>query len=70
MMTTEKAKAIYAEHEITLDDVDAALVALSCNNQAENSSKSAEDWAHAWAAAENFVEGSQDSTYEELTRGY
>ena len=67
MMTTAKAKAIYAEHDIFLDDVDAALVAVSCNNQAEGSSKSPEDWAHIWAAAENTVE---DLTYEEVSRGH
>lgn len=67
MLTTKQAKAIYAEHEIMLDDIDAALVALSCNNQAENSSKTAEDWAHVWAAAES---NTTDLTYAEATRGY
>jgi hypothetical protein len=67
MLTTKQAKAIYAEHEIMLDDIDAALVALSCNNQAENSSKTAEDWAHVWAAAES---NTTDLTYAEASRGY
>lgn len=67
MITTKQAKAIYAEHEIMLDDIDAALVALSCNNQAENSSKTAEDWAHVWAAAES---NTTDLTYAEASRGH
>jgi hypothetical protein len=43
-----------------LDDVEAALVALNCNAQAENSTKTAVEWAHAWAAAES---DSKDAEY-------
>jgi hypothetical protein len=68
MLTVKKAKAIYANHSIELDDVDAALVAYNCNNKAEDSSKSAEDWAHIWAAAENFAD--LEITYEGATRGH
>lgn len=53
LLTTKKAQAIYADHDIMIDDVDAALVALNCNAQAEHSSKTAEEWAHIWASAEN-----------------
>ncbi len=67
MITTKQAKAIYAEHEIMLDDIDAALVALNCNTQAEKSTKNAEDWAHIWAAAES---NTTDLTYAEASRGY
>ena len=68
MIISKDAKAIYAQHGIQLDDVDAVLVAHNCNTQAINSGKTAEDWAHAWAAAESFTE--TEVTYEELSRGY
>ena len=66
-MTTAKAKAIYAEHDIFLDDVDAVLVAHNCNTKAVTSSKTAEEWAHIWAAAEN---NATDLTYAEVSRGH
>jgi hypothetical protein len=67
MMIGKDAKAIYAQHGIDLDDVDAVLVAHSCNTQAVESSKTAEEWAHTWAKAENKT---TDLTYAEATRGY
>ena len=67
LLTTKKAQAIYADHDIMIDDIDAALVALNCNAQAENSSKTAEDWAHVWAAAES---NTTDLTYAEASRGH
>ena len=67
MMISTDAKAIYAQYDIDLDDVDAVLVAHNCNTQAINSGKTAEDWAHLWAAAEN---DATDLTYAEATRGY
>ena len=67
MIIAKDAKAIYAQHGIDLDDVDAVLVAHNCNTQAINSGKTAEDWAHAWAAAENTA---TDLTYEEVSRGH
>lgn len=67
MIISTDAKAIYAQYNIELDDVDAALVALNCNAQAENSSKTAEDWAHVWAAAES---NTTDLTYAEASRGH
>jgi hypothetical protein len=68
MIISKDAKAIYAQHGIQLDDVDAVLVAHNCNTQAINSGKTAEDWAHVWAAAESFTE--TEVTYEELSRGH
>lgn len=59
LLTTKKAQEIYANHDIMLDDVEAALVALNCNAQAENSSKTAVEWAHAWAAAESDAQDSE-----------
>lgn len=59
LLTTKKAQEIYADFGIMLDDVEAALVALNCNAQAENSSKTAVEWAHAWAAAENDAQDSE-----------
>lgn len=53
MIISTDAKAIYAQYDIQLDDVDAVLVAHNCNVKAEGSGKTAEDWAHRWAAAEN-----------------
>ena len=67
MIIAKDAKAIYAQHNIELDDVDAVLVAHNCNVKAEGSSKTAEDWAHAWAAAENTA---TDLTYAEVSRGH
>jgi len=67
MIISTDAKAIYAQHGIDLDDVDAVLVAHNCNTQAINSGKTAEDWAHLWAAAEN---DATDFTYAEVSRGY
>ena len=67
MIISTDAKAIYAQHGIDLDDVDAVLVAHNCNTQAINSGKTAEDWAHLWAAAEN---DATDLTYAEVSRGY
>ena len=67
MIIAKDAKAIYAQHGIDLDDVDAVLVAHNCNTQAINSGKTAEDWAHAWAAAENTA---TELTYAEVSRGH
>jgi hypothetical protein len=67
MMISTDAKAIYSQHGIDLDDVDAVLVAHNCNVKAENSGKTAQDWAHLWAAAEN---DATDLTYAEVSRGY
>ena len=67
MMISTDAKAIYAQYDIDLDDVDAVLVAHNCNTQAINSGKTAEEWAHRWAAAEN---DATDLTYAEVTRGH
>jgi len=67
MIISTDAKAIYAQHGIDLDDVDAVLVAHNCNVKAEGSGKTAQDWAHLWAAAEN---DATDVTYEEASRGY
>lgn len=53
LLKTKQAQEIYADHGIMIDDVEAALVALNCNAQAENSTKTAVEWAHAWAAAES-----------------
>jgi len=53
MIISSDAKAIYAEYDIFLDDVDAVLVAHNCNTKAISSNKTAEEWAHTWAAAEN-----------------
>ena len=60
ILKTKEAQQIYADFGIMLDDVEAALVALNCNAQAENSTKSAVEWAHAWAAAES---DSKDAEY-------
>ena len=67
MMISTDAKAIYAQYDIQLDDVDAVLVAHNCNTQAINSGKTAQDWAHLWAAAEN---AATDLTYAEVSRGH
>ena len=67
MIIAKDAKAIYAQHGIDLDDVDAVLVAHNCNVKAEGSGKTAEDWAQIWAKAENIA---TDLTYEEVSRGY
>ena len=53
MIISTDAKAIYAQYDIQLDDVEAVLVAHNCNTQAIKSSKTAEEWAHRWAAAES-----------------
>ena len=67
MIISTDAKAIYAQHGIDLDDVDAVLVAHNCNVKAEGSGKTAEDWAHRCAAAEN---AATELTYEEVSRGH
>jgi hypothetical protein len=67
MIISKDAKAIYAEYDIFLDDVDAVLVAHNCNTQAIKSSKTAEEWAHTWAAAEN---NNPELTYAEVSRGH
>ena len=67
MIIAKDAKAIYAQHGIDLDDVDAVLVAHNCNVKAEGSGKTAEDWAHRCAAAEN---AATELTYAEVSRGY
>lgn len=67
MIIAKDAKAIYSQYGIELDDVDAVLVAHNCNTQAINSGKTAEDWAHRWAAAENTA---TELTYAEVSRGY
>ena len=67
MIIAKDAKAIYAQHGIDLDDVDAVLVAHNCNVKAEGSGKTAQDWAHIWAKAENIA---TDLTYEEVSRGH
>jgi hypothetical protein len=67
MIIAKDAKAIYAQHGIDLDDVDAVLVAHNCNVKAEGSGKTAEDWAHRCAAAEN---AATELTYAEVTRGH
>lgn len=67
MIISKDAKAIYAQYDIQLDDVDAVLVAHNCNTQAINSGKTAEDWAHRWAAAENTA---TELTYAEVSRGH
>ena len=67
LLTTKKAQAIYADHDIMIDDVDAALVALNCNAQAGHSSKTAEEWAHIGAAAENTT---TELSYAEVSRGH
>ena len=67
MIISTDAKAIYAQYDIQLDDVEAVLVAHNCNTQAIKSTKTAEEWAHAWAAAENTT---TDLTYEEVSRGH
>ena len=67
MIISEDAKAIYKQYNIDLDDVDAVLVAHNCNTKAATSSKTAEEWAHTWAKAENVA---TNLTYEEASRGY
>ena len=67
MIISKDAKAIYAEYDIFLDDVDAVLVAHNCNTQAISSSKTAQEWAHIWAAAEN---NNPDLSYAEVSRGH
>ena len=67
MIIAKDAKAIYAQHGIDLDDVDAVLVAHNCNVKAVGSSKTAEDWAHRCAAAEN---AATELTYAEVSRGH
>ena len=67
MIIAKDAKAIYAQHGIDLDDVDAVLVAHNCNVKAEGSGKTAEDWAHRCAAAEN---AATELTYAEVSRGH
>ena len=67
MIIARHAKAIYAQHGIDLDDVDAVLVAHNCNVKAVGSSKTAQDWAHIWAKAENKT---TELTYAEASRGY
>jgi len=67
MIISTDAKAIYSQYGIDLDDVDAVLVAHNCNVKAEGSGKTAQDWAHLWAAAEN---DATDLTYAEVSRGY
>lgn len=67
MIISKDAKAIYAEYDIFLDDVDAVLVAHNCNTQSISSSKTAEEWAHTWAAAEN---NDSELTYSEVSRGH
>jgi hypothetical protein len=67
MIISKDAKAIYSQYGIDLDDVDAVLVAHNCNTQAINSGKTAQDWAHLWAAAEN---DATDLTYAEVSRGH
>lgn len=67
MIISKDAKAIYAEYDIFLDDVDAVLVAHNCNVKAENSNKTAQEWAHRCAAAEN---AATDLTYAEVSRGH
>jgi len=67
MMISTDAKAIYAQYDIQLDDVDAVLVAHNCNVKAENSGKTAQEWAHRCAAAEN---AATDLTYAEVSRGH
>jgi hypothetical protein len=67
MIISTDAKAIYSQYGIELDDVDAVLVAHNCNTQAVTSSKTAEEWAHLWAAAEN---DATDLTYAEVSRGH
>ena len=67
MIISKDAKAIYAEYDIFLDDVEAVLVAHNCNTQAISSSKTAQEWAHIWAAAEN---NATDLTYAEVSRGH
>jgi hypothetical protein len=67
MIISKDAKAIYAEYDIFLDDVDAVLVAHNCNTQSISSSKTAQEWAHIWAAAEN---NNPDLSYAEVTRGH
>lgn len=63
MIISKDAKSIYAEYDIFLDDVDAVLVAHNCNTQAIKSSKTAEEWAHIWAAAES---NDPESLYKEM----
>jgi hypothetical protein len=67
MIISTDAKAIYAQYDIQLDDVDAILVAHNCNTQAIKSNKTAEEWAHRWAAAENTA---TELTYAEVSRGH
>lgn len=67
MIISKDAKAIYAEYDIFLDDVDAVLVAHNCNTQSIRGNKTAEEWAHIWAAAEN---NATDLTYAEVSRGH
>jgi len=67
MIISTDAKAIYSQYGIDLDDVDAVLVAHNCNTQAISSSKTAEEWAHTWAAAETKT---NKLTYAEASRGY
>lgn len=67
MIISTDAKAIYSQYGIELDDVDAVLVAHNCNTQAIKSSKTAEEWAHTWAKAENKT---TELTYAEASRGY
>jgi len=71
MIISTDAKAIYSQYGIDLDDVDAVLVAHNCNTQAISSSKTAEEWAHTWAKAENVARRvATNLTYEEASRGY
>ena len=67
MIISKDAKTIYAQYNIQLDDVEAVLVAHNCNTQAIKSSKTAEEWAHRWAAAEN---DATELTYAEVSRGH
>ena len=67
ILKTKEAQQIYADFGIMLNDVEAALVALSCNAQAEHSTKTSVEWAHIWAAAES---DATDLTYAEVTRGH
>jgi hypothetical protein len=60
ILKTKDAQQIYADFGIMLNDVEAALVALSCNAQAEHSTKTSVEWAHIWAAAES---DSKDAEY-------
>ena len=67
MIISTDAKAIYSQYGIDLDDVDAVLVAHNCNVKAENSGKTAQEWAHRCAAAEI---AASDLTFAEVSRGH